>query len=365
MPVPELISCLAEPLRAVLAGLDERTWQQLEEVRLRKGRPLMVTLSGFSFFLTRTGKICPELPGDALIVTERAFAETLAVMTKHSLYAVEEQVRSGFLTLSGGHRAGLVGRAVVENGQVRSLQQIGGINLRFGRAVPGIAVPLLPYLLVTGRLQNTLLLSAPGAGKTTLLRDLVRCVSTGVPGLLVGLRVGVVDERSEIAGCQAGVPQHDLGPQTDVLDSCPKAEGIMMLLRAMSPQVVACDEVGSHADVQALLEALHAGVIVLATVHAGTAAQLQARPVLRPLFEEKVFQRLVLLGRSQGVGTIEAIYDDNLRPLLKRGTKDVEVGGGSVGDRRMQWHWTGCGGGIPAPTGRAPVVAYRLAGAGN
>ena len=352
--MPELISCLAEPLRAVLAGLDERTWQQLEEVRLRKGRPLMVTLSGFSFFLTRTGKICPELPGDALIVTERAFAETLAVMTKHSLYAVEEQVRSGFLTLSGGHRA-LCGAVVAVRCFLKKSQLISGW--------PGGLGYRLCQIWGNRWIANTLLLS-PGAGNYPVVR-FGSVVSTGVPGLLVGLRVGVVDERSEIAGCQAGVPQHDLGPQTDVLDSCPKAEGIMMLLRAMSPQVVACDEVGSHADVQALLEALHAGVIVLATVHAGTAAQLQARPVLRPLFEEKVFQRLVLLGRSQGVGTIEAIYDDNLRPLLKRGTKDVEVGGGSVGDRRMQWHWTGCGGGIPAPTGRAPVVAYRLAGAGN
>jgi stage III sporulation protein AA len=199
---------------------------------------------------------------------------------------------------------------VTEGGRIRTLKPVASLNIRIAREVPGAADALLPQLVRGGRFLSTLLISPPQAGKTTMLRDLVRQLSTGVPRLrLPGLKVGLVDERSEVAGCYLGVPQRDVGPRTDVLDGCPKAEGLMLLIRSLSPQVVAADEVGRPEDAQALMEALHAGVAVLATAHGSCLADVRRRPAMAELLRAGAFERAVLLGRSRGPGTVEAVTD--------------------------------------------------------
>jgi stage III sporulation protein AA len=170
--------------------------------------------------------------------------------------------------------------------------------------------------LEQGRPLHTLILSPPRCGKTTLLRELVRLLSGGVPQLqFAGVNVGVVDERSELAGCWLGVPQLDIGPRTDVLDRCPKAAGMLMLLRSMGPEVIATDEIGRPAELEALQDILNAGVTLLSSVHAGSLAELKQRPGWGPLLERGLWQRLIILGRTLGPGTIEAVYNGEGRIL--------------------------------------------------
>lgn len=297
-------------VRDVVGALPAAAWADLEEVRLRLGRPLAVVLREGERFVSPEG-VPGVPPGAAYLVTADDVRRMLQLITESSYYALEDELRNGFVTLPGGHRVGLAGRVVTEGGRVRTIRNVAGLNLRIAREVPGAADTVLPRL-VRGpdRVYHTLILSPPRCGKTTLLRDLARQIANGVPHLgFAGLPVAVVDERSEIAGCCRGVPQCDVGLRTDVLDGCPKAEGVMLALRALSPGVIVTDEIGREEDARALEEVLNAGVRVIATAHAATPAELARRPVFAYLFRLGLFERLVVLSRRKGPGTVEEIID--------------------------------------------------------
>lgn len=305
----EILSMLAPRLADLLRAAAPCLPEPLEEIRVREGRPIQLVFAGSDGFLAPGGSLTHD-PLQALRASHDDLMRTFQLMARGSVYAWEDEVRGGFLTLQGGHRVGLAGRAVTEAGQIRTLKQVTSLNIRIAREVPGAASALLPRLVRGGRLLSTLLISPPQAGKTTILRDLVRQVSHGVPALgLKGVKVGLVDERSEVAGCLGGVPQRDVGPRTDVLDACPKAEGLRLLIRSMSPSVVAVDEIGRPEDGTAVMEALHAGVRVLATAHGYDLADIGRRPALAELIRAGAFERAVILGRSRGPGTVERVVD--------------------------------------------------------
>ena len=230
-------------------------------------------------------------------------------MTQSSLYAAEEEMKQGFITLPGGHRVGITGEAIMKNGDVQTLKHISALNIRLAKAIAGGAELILPKLLTKeGSIYHTLILSPPRGGKTTLLRDLIRNLSDGNHSLrLPGQTVGVVDERRELAGMWQGVPTYNLGCRTDILDGCPKRLGISMLIRSMAPQVVAVDELGHPEDVEAVLDALRTGVKILSTAHASNLVEAYQRSTLRALFELRVFERVVVLSRRKGPGTIEEV----------------------------------------------------------
>ncbi|WP_127533851.1 stage III sporulation protein AA [Paenibacillus kobensis] len=292
---PELSEVLARLPASVLAGL--------EEIRIRENRPLEVWTGGGSAFVT-SGGLLNNSPDGAFKPSADMCRRLLERMTNHSVYAMEEELRRGYITVEGGHRIGLAGRTVLEEGKVRSIRDIGGFNVRIARDAAGVSLNTLPMLIDRARqsIASTLIVGAPRQGKTTFIRDLARAVSYGKwPNTSgwTGRKVGIVDERSEIAACVRGVPTFDVGPRTDVMDACPKAEGMMMMIRSMSPEVLVVDEIGRDEDVEAIREAVRAGVAVVATAHAGGWQEAAARPAIRRLLQDNAFARGVVLKRSE------------------------------------------------------------------
>jgi stage III sporulation protein AA len=314
-PWAQAIRVLPPDLRQRIERLPPHTLDQMEELRLRLGKPVQLYGSRVDGYLAAAGGLTHDTH-TAVMLEERTLAAVVQAITQASLYAVEEELRRGFVTIAGGHRVGVAGRVVLDgSGHVRTLRRITSVNLRIARECRGAADSLRNHLAdsVTGRPLSVLVLSPPGCGKTTLLRDIARQWSQGTFGRAV--KVGVVDERSEIAGAVDGVPQFDIGPRTDVLDGCPKAEGMLMMIRSLSPQLLVTDEIGRSADCDALLEASHAGVAVVASAHASSLEEWCTRPHMRPLFESRSFDRYVLLSRRKGPGTVERVFDEHGRPL--------------------------------------------------
>ncbi|MBG9793532.1 stage III sporulation protein AA [Paenibacillus dendritiformis] len=308
-------------LKSILMRLPAGTYRELEEIRIRVGRPLEIGVMGDFQLVTERGERTDN-PNAAYRPSREDGHQLLDLITNHSLYTMEEELRRGFVTIPGGHRIGLAGRTVLAQGRVSHLREITGFNLRIAREVHGIAASVMPLLLdfKHAHVHHTLIVSPPQQGKTTLLRDLVRAIGSGnwhhPEARWKALKVGVVDERSEIAGCIKGVPSYDLGYRTDVMDGCPKAEGMMMFIRSMSPDVLAVDEMGREEDMLAMREAMHAGVRLIATAHAEDMDDLLRRPGIRQMLEEGAFRRIVTLRRAKREWQ-RKVYDEKGRVLQK------------------------------------------------
>lgn len=314
-----ILPSLSKNIKASLQRVDREYLKKVEEIRIRENRPLMITLTNKDYMLTKDGKIATSLK-DAYIVNREDTANILQLISDYSLYSIEEELRNGFITLKGGHRVGLAGKAVLENGKIKTLKYISGFNFRISREMKGVANPIIYYIKNSkGEIYHTLIISPPQCGKTTLLRDLIRQISNGDEHKgLKSHKVGVVDERSELAGCYKGVPQNDIGIRTDVLDACPKAQGMIMLIRSMSPHIIATDEIGSKEDMRAIEEALNAGIKIITTVHGSNIDEIIRKPVLRDLIQKKIFERMIVLSNRKGAGTIEEIIDGITLKKLKK-----------------------------------------------
>lgn len=292
-----------EMRQAIQKKIGER-WNLLQEIRFRLHQPVEFI---FDKHIEWSEKLLPDKRDNIFVVNQ---------LSEFSLYRMEDELREGYITIEGGHRVGLAGKVNTINGSVKAIQYITFFNIRIAKEKIGVALPILPYIY-DGNYYNTLFVGPPQTGKTTLIRDVTRLISTGWRNV-AAKKVGVIDERSEIGAAIKGIPQHDLGPRTDVMDACPKAEGMMMMIRSMSPDVLVVDEIGSKKDVDALLEAINAGVTVICTIHGRGLVDLKKRPSLMSLFQQKVFQRIVILERHTTPGHIQRIYNQNEENILQK-----------------------------------------------
>lgn len=286
VPLTEAASVLPAALADRLACLKEDEQTLVEELRLRRGYPMAALLPG------------GERPLGGAAVTEEDLRSVLECASRASVHTVLEQIQKGFVTLRGGHRIGLCGTVSRKDGTALSMRYLSSVSIRVARAVEGIACALLPELIERDEFQSTLILGPPGSGKTTLLRELIRTVSDGIG--CEPHRVGLADERGEVSALWEGRSQFLMGCRTDIVDGCPKAEGMSMLLRGMNPQILAVDEITHPDDVMAAEEAVGCGVALLATAHGGNIRDLTRRPVYRSLVSGGIFQRVILLRHQEG-----------------------------------------------------------------
>ena len=277
----------------------------LQEIRLRINQPLLIQVSGREYGLGEKGI---STITQAYRVQEADLKAIIKLMSGFSLYAMDEDWKQGFMTLEGGHRIGMVGQMVIESGLVKTIKHVSAMNVRLAHEVIGCSKKVVPHLMARKGVYHTLIVSPPKCGKTTLLRDIIRSLSNGLYGY-EPYTVGVVDERSEIAGCYRGIPQNDVGMRTDVLDRCPKVEGMRMLLRAMAPDVIAVDEIGNRKDLEAVEEVLSAGIAILCTTHGKDLNDCLKKPILSKMIQENWFDKVIILSDREGPCTIENIID--------------------------------------------------------
>ncbi|MEG1525182.1 MAG: stage III sporulation protein AA [Clostridia bacterium] len=302
----DLLGYLPESVAELLQTIDESA--PLEEIRIRAQRPIELCFAGSERLVYgRNGRAA---------VSQEDCRTLLTRLCEQSVYAWETELQCGFLTLPGGYRVGLCGRASMHDGAVERLCDVTSFNIRIAREVHGVASGVLPLLVDReGRLLSTLVVSAPGCGKTTLLRDLARCCSYGVGGVRAS-RVAIVDTRYELAGAARGVPQLDVGPRTDVLSGVSKAIGMRMLVTNMAPDVLVTDELSCMQDAYAALDATACGIAVAASAHASCGETMLKRQTMRLLVENGLFERIVVLGKSHGTGTVEQVLNQTFERVV-------------------------------------------------
>ena len=291
----DLFEILPKTIRSILEKVDNV--QQLEEIRVKVNKPLFIHIGSkekvWEYIAT---------PEDLKYIMQR--------ISNYSIYAFEDEIRQGYITIKGGHRVGLCGICVIENNSIKTIKDISSINIRACKEIIGCADKVIPYIVNNNSIYNTIIISPPKCGKTTLIRDISRQISQGNMGKgFRGKNVSIIDERSEIAGSFKGIPQMDVGVRTDVLDNCPKSQGIMMAIRSMSPDVIVCDEIGTQNDMESILMALNSGISLITTIHGFGIEDLYKRLVFKDIVDNYVFSRGIVLSNKKGIGTIERIYD--------------------------------------------------------
>lgn len=285
--------------------MDKINLDEAYEIHLRLGKPLSIYYSDGCYFVHPEG-ILTKTPKGAVKITKSHIEEALEIASKSSLYARKHNISEGFLTIEGGHRIGLCGTGVIKDGTVDFLKDISSLNYRLSFEAIGFGDRL--NVIKNNVVQNTLIISPPGAGKTTMLRDIARTLSEKQ------FKVGIVDERSEIAAVSSGMSPFRLGYFTDVLDGIKKSDGMVMMLRSMAPDVIITDEIGKPEDITAMESVINSGVKIITSLHGFNLDQIMKRDELGKCV--KFFDLFCVLSKAQGVGTIEQIIKRSDIPCL-------------------------------------------------
>lgn len=283
-------------LKEITIYLDD---SKLQEIRLKEGKYIILYLGEREIV-------------NNYKVTRADIKFILQRISNYSLFAFEDEIKQGFITMKGGHRIGLAGECVMDGDNVRTIKNITSLNIRLCRQIIGCSKKVVPYIVEDGDVKNTLIISPPKCGKTTLLRDIVRDISQNYRKKVV-----VIDERSEIAACYEGVPQMTLGIRTDVLDNCIKSKGMIMAIRSLSPEVVVCDELGTDNDIEALIMAYNSGVKIITSIHGYGIEDLENRRIFKNILENNILERIIVLSNREGAGTIECVYKNSREAIDK------------------------------------------------
>lgn len=286
--IEEILRYFPNPIYTLLKNTimqDINLQKEIQEIRIRVGRSILLK--------TRQADIIIDYK-----INTNEILQILEKLCENSIYAYKNQICEGFLTVKGGHRIGITGTAVTEDNKVLNLKYVTSLNFRIAREVINCSNQLLKEIIdrENNSIYNTLIVSPPGKGKTTMLRDIIRNISNGVNTIhFKGMTCGVVDERGEIAAMYKGIPQNDVGIRTDVIENISKAKGMKMLIRSMAPEVIACDEIGSKEDIQAIGEAMTVGVKGIFTMHGKTMEDIKNNSQVNDLVESKQIEKVIFL----------------------------------------------------------------------
>lgn len=299
-------ACVCGRVCSFLAALPDKVKHEAQEIRLRVNRPVTICCQGKTYFLMEDGSVSLSAGGGCVIAWHSDIKDTFRILCENSVYSHENEIRSGYIAMRGGHRAGICGTAVFHGGDVSGMKYVSSVNIRIAHEIPGCANMLLNQIMKQNMHGGLLIAGPPSSGKTTILRDIARQLSSGMRG--TACRVTIVDERGEIAGTFQGIPQNDIGTCCDVLDGFPKAEGILTAVRSLAPQYIVCDEIGSEKETKAVEQSLNAGVCIIASIHAGSVSELLHRRQAYELLATGAFSSVALLSGSGGPGKIDGIY---------------------------------------------------------
>jgi stage III sporulation protein AA len=291
----QALAGLPKRIATMLKDIPRDLQNRVREICLRKNKPLVVATFQGDYFLTQNGQLSRDVHRDLYLINQSDIEECIHILTEYSVHSYIDKINMGFITIEGGHRAGIVGSCVLSGDKILSITDISSINLRIARQIKGVAKPYV-HSLYCNKLCSTLIVGAPASGKTTLLRDMTRLLADGELGYYV--KISVIDERGEIAAVKNGVAQNDVGLTTDVLDGYKKGDGMIIAIRSMSPKVIVLDEIGSYDDAYSIRQGLNAGVTIIATTHAGSLEELKRKKYIYELVSEGAFERIILLHGS-------------------------------------------------------------------
>ena len=296
------ILSVSDSIRRVLLFVSDDIKKNTEEIRLRAGLPVCLTVKGKVMFVHTDSSVSPIKKSNPLITSHKDLRETLSLLCNSSVYLHESEIKQGYISLSRGNRAGVCGVFNADG----MLISVSSVNIRIARQIFGCAKSILPYAL------GGLLIAGPaGSGKTTVLRDLIRLLSNGETGCCK--RVCVIDSRGEISGGFGEKTVNDLGDNTDVLYMQNKALGTQIALRTMFPHIIAFDEIGTDCELKSVSDCFNAGVGIITSAHGKDAADLTRRAVTKSIIKSGAVQNVALL--SGEIGATPQIL--NVRELCK------------------------------------------------